>query len=55
MTLIVGVLLTFMVLGCIANTKSLVAIIALAALFYVSLPTFTGLLMILGFYFYRTH
>ena len=32
--------------------KSLIAIIGLAALFYVSLPAFFGLLVILGVIFY---
>lgn len=52
MTLIVAGLLGFAVLSCFANTKSLIAIIGLAALFYVSLPAFFGLLVILGAVFY---
>ena len=52
MTLIVAGLLGFAVLSCFANLKALVAMIALAALFYVSLPAFFGLLMILGVVFY---
>ena len=52
MTLIVAGLLGFAVLSCFANLKALVAMIALAALFYVSLPAFFGLLVILGVIFY---
>jgi len=52
MSIIVAALLGFVILSCIASSKSLIAIIALAALFYVSLPAFIGLLMITGAIFY---
>lgn len=52
MTLIVAGLLGFAVLSCFANPKALVAMIALAALLYVSLPALFGLLMILGAIYY---
>jgi uncharacterized membrane protein YgcG len=52
MTAIIAALMGFIILSCFANTKSLIAIIGLAALFYVSLPAFFGLLMILGAIFY---
>lgn len=55
MTLIVAALLGFLVLSCLASFKTLLAIIAMAALFYVSLPIFIGLLMILGIIFFYTH
>lgn len=48
MTLIVATLLSFIILGCIASTKSLIAIVGLAALFYVSLPAFVFLMMVMG-------
>ena len=48
MTVIVAALLGFIIIGCFAATKTLLAFVALAALFYVSLPAFIGLLMILG-------
>ena len=37
MTAIIAALMGFIILSCFANTKSLIAIIGLAALFYVSL------------------
>ena len=48
MSIIVAALLGFVILSCIASSKSLIGVIALAALFYVSLPAFIGLLMIMG-------
>ena len=55
MTPIIAALMGFIILACFTNTKSLIVIIGLAALFYVSLPAFFGLLVILGviFYFYK--
>ena len=47
MTPIIAALMGFIILSCFANTKSLIALIGLAALFYVSVPAFFGLLMIL--------
>lgn len=52
MSLYIATLLCFVVLGCFASTKKLVAIVGLAALFYVSLPAFIGLLVVLGAIFY---
>ena len=52
MTVIVAALLGFIIIGCFAATKTLLAFVALAALFYVSLPAFIGLLMILGVFHY---
>jgi hypothetical protein len=52
MTTIIAALMVFIILNCFANTKSLIAIIGLAALYYVSLAAFIGLLMILGAIFY---
>jgi hypothetical protein len=52
MTPIIAALMGFIILTCFTNTKSLIAIIGLAALFYVSLPAFFGLLVILGAIFY---
>jgi hypothetical protein len=40
MTPIIAALMGFIILTCFTNTKSLIAIIGLAALFYVSLPAF---------------
>lgn len=55
MTLIVAALLGFLVLSCLASFKTLLAFIAMAALFYVSLPIFIILLMALGIIFIYTH
>lgn len=52
MTLIVAALLGFVVLSCLANFKILLAVITMAALFYVSLPIFIVLLMTLGIIFF---
>lgn len=52
MSAIIAALMGFIILSCFANTKSLIAIIGLAALYYVSLPAFCGLLLILGALFY---
>jgi len=52
LSIVVAALLGFVILSCFASSKSLIAIIALAALFYVSLPAFIGLLMITGAIFY---
>ena len=54
MTLIVTGLLGFLVLSCLASFKTLLAIIAMAALFYVSLPAFIVLLVVLAAFFYFT-
>lgn len=55
MSTIIAALMGFVILACFTNTKSLIAIIGLAALYYVSLPAFFGLLLILGalFYFFK--
>ena len=55
MTLIVAALLGFLVLSCLASFKTLLAIIAMAALFYVSLPVFIVLLMMIGIILVYTH
>ncbi len=52
MTAIIAALMGFIILACFTNTKSLIAIIGLAALYYVSLPAFFSLLVILGVIFY---
>jgi len=52
MTAIIAALMGFIILACFTKTKSLIAIIGLAALYYVSPPAFFGLLMILGAVFY---
>ena len=52
MSIVVAALLGVVIVSCFASSKSLIAVIALAALFYVSLPAFIGLLMIMGGIFY---
>ena len=52
MTIIVATSLVFIIMGCLASTKNLIAIVGLAALFYVSLPAFIGLLLILAAIFF---
>ena len=52
MSIVVAARLGFVIVSCFASSKSLIAVIALAALFYVSLPAFIGLLMIMGGIFY---
>ncbi|UCV10828.1 hypothetical protein KI614_11645 [Dechloromonas denitrificans] len=54
MTLIIAALLGFCVISCLATFKTILAFIAMAALFYVSLPVFIVLLMILGIIFFYT-
>ncbi|UCV07207.1 hypothetical protein [Dechloromonas denitrificans] len=48
MTLNIATLLGFIILGCFTATKTLLAFVALAALFYASLPAVIGLLTILS-------
>ena len=55
MTLIIAALLGFLALSCLASFKTLLAIIAMAALFYVSLPVFIVLMMIIGIILIYTH
>jgi hypothetical protein len=55
MTLIVAALLGFLVLSCLASFKTLLAIIAMAALFYVSLPAFIILMVVMGIILFYTH
>lgn len=52
MNLYIAAILSFVILGCFASTKKLIAIVWLAALYYVSLPAFFSLLLILGAIFY---
>lgn len=52
MTIIVAALLALIILSCFASSKSLLSFVGMAALFYVSLPAFSGLLVILGAIFY---
>lgn len=51
MNLYIAALLSFVIFGCFASTKTLVAIIGLAALFYVSPPVFIALLVVIGIIF----
>jgi hypothetical protein len=55
MSLYIATLLSFVILGCFASTKKLIAIVGLAALFYVSLPAFISLLIVMGAIFYFTN
>ena len=55
MNLYIAAILSFVILGCFASTKKLIAIVGLAALFYVSLPAFISLLIIIGAIFYFTN
>ncbi len=55
MTLMVAALLGFLVLSCLASFKTLLAIIAMAALFYVSLPAFIVLMAVMGIILFYTH
>jgi len=55
MNLYIAAILSFVILGCFASTKKLIAIVGLAALYYVSLPAFIGLLLTMGVIFYFTN
>lgn len=51
MNLYIAAILSFVILGCFASTKKLIAIVGLAALFYVSLPAFITLMLVMGIIF----
>ena len=54
MTLMVATLLSFVVLLCLGNFKSLLAIVALSALALVSPLMFFGLITVLAAFFFLT-
>lgn len=55
MNLYIAAILSFVIIGCFASTKKLIAVVGLAALFYVSLPAFIALLMFMGAIFYLSN
>lgn len=52
MSLIVASLIGLFILTCFASTKKLLAILALAALFYIHLPVAIGLTLVLAVIFF---
>ena len=52
MSLIVAVVFSLFILSCLVSAKKLVAVLALAALFYVHLPVAIGLSLVLAAIFY---